>query len=118
MLFGSSYLDFFWPSSLDDKDERNFLQEMCNAINIEQPRERENWKTTAKSVAVPKKGPTRDFHLRLRESDVMKNENKKNIVNESFDFFLLFLHPLPVVAKIPLIKVIPTPRTPYFDIFC
>lgn len=88
MLFGSSYLDFFWPSSLDDKDERNFLQEMCNAINIEQPRERENWKTTAKSVAVPKKGPTRDFHLRLRESDVMKNENKKNIVNESFDFFI------------------------------
>lgn len=88
MLFGSSYLDFFWPPSLDNNDEINFLQEICNAITIEQPRERENWKTTAKSVAVPKKGPTRNFHLRLREGDVMKNENKKRIVNESFDLFI------------------------------
>jgi len=84
LLFGSSYLDFFWPVS----NERNFIQEMCNAVNIQLPRDRESWKKIAKSVAVPKNGPARDFHLRLRESDIMKNEGKKRIVNESFDVFI------------------------------
>uniref|UniRef100_A0A6C0DIJ0 Uncharacterized protein n=1 Tax=viral metagenome TaxID=1070528 RepID=A0A6C0DIJ0_9ZZZZ len=84
LLFGSSYLDFFWPVSY----ERNFIQEMCNAVNIQLPRDRESWKKIAKSVAVPKNGAARDFHLRLRQSDIMKNDGKKKIVNESFDVFI------------------------------
>lgn len=90
LLFGSSYLDFFWPTSLEtgSADKRNFLQEMCNAVNIQLPRDRESWKKIAKSQVVPKKGAAKDFHIRLRESDIMKNESKKRIVNESFDVFI------------------------------
>lgn len=83
-----SYLDYFW--------EKNYLKDMCSILNLtedETPTEKKTWMTTAKSVAVPKSGPTKKFHERLREADVTSNKEKKNLVNKSFDEFIQLCSP-------------------------
>jgi hypothetical protein len=84
-LFGKSYLEFFWPNS---SESRNYLQEICTSLEIDIPSDRTEWIKTAKSVSIPKTGVTAEFHRILRESKYAKNNNKKNIVNKSFDDFI------------------------------
>jgi hypothetical protein len=84
-LFGKSYLDFFWPNSTES---RNYLQEICSSLEIDIPSNRTEWLKTAKSVSIPKTGVTAEFHRILRDSKYAKNNNKKNIVNKSFDDFI------------------------------
>ena len=84
-LFGKSYLDFFWPNSTES---RNYLQEICSSLEIDIPSNRTEWIKTAKSVSIPKNGVTAEFHRTLRDSKYAKNNNKKNIVNKSFDDFI------------------------------
>lgn len=83
-----SYLNYFW-------DEK-YLKDMCSTLNLteeETPKDKKTWMTTAKSVAVPKSGPTKIFHERLREADVTSNKEKKNLVNKSFDEFIQLCTP-------------------------
>lgn len=83
-----SYLNYFW--------DKNYLKDMCSILNLteeETPTEKKTWMTTAKSVAVPKSGPTKKFHERLREADVTSNKEKKNLVNKSFDEFIQLCSP-------------------------
>ena len=84
-LFGKSYLDFFWPNSAES---RNYLQEICTSLEIDIPLDRNEWLKTAKSVSIPKVGVTAEFHRILRETKYSKNNNKKKIVNKSFDDFI------------------------------
>ena len=84
-LFGKSYLDFFWPNSAES---RNYLQEICSSLEIDIPPDRNEWLKTAKSVSIPKVGVTAEFHRILRDSKYAKNNNKKKIVNKSFDDFI------------------------------
>jgi len=84
-LFGKSYLEFFWPNS---SESRNYLQEICTSLEIDIPSDRTEWIKTAKSVSIPKTGVTAEFHRTLRDSKYAKNNNKKNIVNKSFDDFI------------------------------
>lgn len=80
ILFGKdTYLDFFW--------DKGYIDRMCRAVGLEKPSNKTNWLKTAKSVAKPKEKYD-GFHTALRDENISKNPDKKNIVNKSFCNFI------------------------------
>jgi len=81
ILFGEgSYLDHYW--------DNRYIDRVCHEVKVEKPTNKEAWKTTAKSTSEPKMSPMKEFHSFLRGESVSKNNQKKNIVNESFHSFI------------------------------
>lgn len=94
----NSYLDFFWGPNVDQPTEGGFFDQMWKIVKTESEKtetnlilnfNREEWKTTAKSVSAPKStSKTAQFHKYLRNNIINKNFDKKNIVNNSFNEFI------------------------------